>query len=90
MSKLTPLFIGLTAVIVGIPLAVLVLYAWLFPMFHAKTLYGVLAAVLIAGGLSFQFIKSTSTLRLAGVGACVVAVIVCFLSMLLIANVLGT
>jgi hypothetical protein len=62
---ITPLLLRLFAIVIGIPLAVLALYAWLFPLFQTKTPFGVIAGALIAGGLSFQFIKRSTSIPIA-------------------------
>jgi hypothetical protein len=88
-QNLGGLYIKLAAIIVGMPLAVLAVYAWLFPALHIKSPYGVIIGTLIAAGLSFYYIKQAKDITLAFIGAFVIAVIVPFLCFFLIANILG-
>ncbi len=89
MSAAANVAVKLLALVLVMPLAVLVLYAWLSAV-NIKTPYGLIAAVLITAIASFYFLKKNTTLLLAGVGSAAITGLVFFLSMLLLLNVFGS
>jgi hypothetical protein len=83
------IFSKLAAIVIGMPLVILAIYAWPFPFLRAIPLYGSVIGVLGSAGLGFYFIKQSNGLVSAVAGALIIAPLVLFLSWFLIANIIG-
>jgi hypothetical protein len=89
MTKHNRLLAKLAGIIMGMPIIILVVYAWPFPHLRSIPLYGSELGVVASALLGFHFIRPSEGVVPAIVGALIIAVVVFLTSWFLIANIIG-
>jgi positive regulator of sigma E activity len=89
MQRNHQVLLSAVALIISMPLLILAVYAWLFPMVHIKSSFGVILGTSVATGVAFLSIKKNAGVVVGTIGALAVGSIVLISTMLLILNFLG-
>ncbi|MBA8902875.1 hypothetical protein FHW17_003782 [Phyllobacterium sp. P30BS-XVII] len=90
VSALLSVLMRVAAIAVTTILGMLALYGWLLPALHVQTPYALAIGVLVSAVMAFYVVRRTHSLLPAFVGALGVALLVGYISMVLLLNIFGS